>query len=113
MDRRADVGSAFDVLARRCRGLIAPRLIRRRGTCRQGVLGAALNFRCLRRLLYRLAGDHVARAFGSAAAISAAPAPPAAIVSVRFGGTMRALLFLDQRLPVGDRDLIIIGMNFA
>jgi len=24
-----------------------------------------------------------------------------------------ALVFVDQSLPVGDRDLIIIGMNFA
>src|SRR3954454_23514611 len=93
--------------------MIALRLIRRRRKCRQGILRSGLIVRCLRRLLYRLAGDDLAWTFGSAAAISAAPAPSAAIVGVGFRGAMRALLFLDQRLPVGDGDLIIIGMNFA
>ncbi len=30
-----------------------------------------------------------------------------------FRGALRATLFVDQRLPVGDGNLIVIGMNFA
>ena len=35
------------------------------------------------------------------------------VVGLELGGAGGALLFVDQRLPVGDRNLIIIGMNFA
>ncbi len=41
-----------------------------------------------------------------------APAP-GAMVGLDVERALRALLFLDQRLPVGDRDLIIVGMDFA
>ena len=36
-----------------------------------------------------------------------------AAVGFVVGGALRALLFVDQRLPVGDRDLIVVGMDFA
>ena len=39
--------------------------------------------------------------------------PPRTPVGLVFCGALRAALFVDQRLPVGDRDLIVIGMNFA
>ena len=38
---------------------------------------------------------------------------PGAVVGLGVGGTLGALVLGDQRLPVGDRDLIIVGMNFA
>ena len=43
---------------------------------------------------------------------AAAVAARAAIVFV-VGGALGAAFFVDQRLPVGDRDLIVIGMDFA
>jgi len=44
------------------------------------------------------------------------PLPAAAAgtpVGFGFGGAVRALLFVDQRLPVGDGDLVIVRMDFA
>ena len=35
------------------------------------------------------------------------------MVGLGVGVAMRALFLGDQRLPVGDRDLIIVGMDFA
>ncbi len=29
------------------------------------------------------------------------------------GGALRPAFFVDQRLPIGDRDLVVIRMNFA
>src|SRR5262249_57266997 len=47
-------------------------------------------------------------------AVGAAPASaPGAPVHFVLGLAMRALLFGDQRLPVGDRDLVVVGMDFA
>ncbi len=45
-------------------------------------------------------------------AAAALPAAGAA-VGLDVGGALLALLLGDQRLPVGDRDLIVVGMNFA
>jgi len=39
--------------------------------------------------------------------------PPGTAVGLVFGGTLRAAFFVDQRLTVGDRDLIVIRMDFA
>jgi len=39
--------------------------------------------------------------------------PPRAPVGLVFGVALRASFLVDQRLPVGDRDLIVIGMDFA
>ena len=36
-----------------------------------------------------------------------------AMVGLGLGGARGALLLVDQRLPVGDRDLIVVGMDFA
>src|SRR6185312_12559291 len=36
-----------------------------------------------------------------------------ASISLRLGLRLRFGLFLQERLPVGERDLIIVGMNFA
>ena len=61
----------------------------------------------------RLAADHVARALGAAVVIAVAPAAPAgAVVGVGIGGAVVAFFLGQQRLPVGDRDLIVVGMDF-
>ncbi len=39
--------------------------------------------------------------------------PPRAAIVLVVGGALRAAFFVDQRLPVGDRDLVVIRMNFA
>ena len=43
----------------------------------------------------------------------AATVPARAPVDFVVGGALGALLFVDQRLPVGDRDLIVVGVDFA
>ena len=48
---------------------------------------------------------------GSAAVTWPAHSGPA--VRLRLGVAMGALLLIDQRLPVGDRDLVVVGMDFA
>ena len=80
----------------------------------------------MRRLLVGLLGldllgagafDHIAlHAVAMATAARIALARTAAIGTVFaffLGLAMGALIGLDQRLPVGDRDLVIIGMDFA
>src|SRR3981189_218404 len=42
-----------------------------------------------------------------------APAAAGAAVSLGLGVAMGALLLVDQRLPVGDGDLVVVGMDFA
>ena len=44
---------------------------------------------------------------------TAATVPPRPAVRFVLGGALRALLFVDQRLPIGDWNLVIIGMDFA
>ena len=72
---------------------------------------------CRKRL--RVAGDfdHLALdtvAVAAAAGIAVARAAAMAAVLVLFLGlAMGALVGFDQRLTVGDRDLVIIGMDFA
>ena len=39
--------------------------------------------------------------------------PAGAPVGLVFGVALGASFLVDQRLPVGDRDLIVIGMDFA
>ena len=36
-----------------------------------------------------------------------------ATVGLVLGGALRALVLGDQRLPVGNRDLVVVGMDFA
>src|SRR4051812_20667937 len=42
----------------------------------------------------------------------ARPAPAGAALDLVLGVAMCALFLLDQRLTVGDRDLVVVGMNF-
>src|SRR5262249_43180061 len=56
----------------------------------------------------RLALDLVAPAL-----LLAALAAAGAAVGLGLGGALGTLVLGDQRLPVGDRDLIIVGMDFA
>ena len=39
--------------------------------------------------------------------------PPRAPVILVVGGALGAAVFVDQRLPVGDRDLVVVRMDFA
>ena len=54
--------------------------------------------------------DLLVRSAGASLPVGAASG---AIVRLHLGGARGTLLLVDQRLPVGDRDLIIIGVNFA
>jgi hypothetical protein len=61
----------------------------------------------LDRRAFDLVGRAVARALGTCGAA------PGAAVGLRLGGALGALLLSDQCLPIGDGDLVIVGMNFA
>src|SRR5262245_10032884 len=66
--------------------------------------------------LDRLAGNYLVGAFRAALTVSA-PAAVTAVAAapvVGFGPSrpVHALLFLEQRLPVGNGDLIVVRMNF-
>lgn len=52
----------------------------------------------------------VATTPGAPVARSAAAGPSLDLV---FGGTVGAFLLVDQRLPIGDRDLVIVWMDFG
>jgi len=56
--------------------------------------------------------DALAAATATRAAVPVAPAV-GAVLALLLGFAMRALLGLDQRLPIGDRDLVIVRMDFA
>lgn len=64
------------------------------------------------RALDDLAPDTLAMAAATGAAMTRAPAA-GAVFGFLFGLAMGAFVGFDQRLPVGDGDLVIIGMNFA
>ncbi|MDH2381405.1 hypothetical protein [Bradyrhizobium sp. CER78] len=72
-----------------------------------------------RRLRLRVAGafDHLALdtvAMAAATGIAMArPAAMAAVLMLFLGLAMGALVGFDQRLTVGDRDLVVVGMDFA
>ncbi|GLH75242.1 hypothetical protein SSBR45G_01500 [Bradyrhizobium sp. SSBR45G] len=59
-----------------------------------------------------LALDPLAAAAAPRAAVPVAPAV-GAVLTLFLGLAVGALLGLDQRLPVGDRNLIVVGMDFA
>jgi hypothetical protein len=59
-----------------------------------------------------LAADAVAIAAAARAAVARAAAMRA-VFALFLGLAVSALIGLDQRLPVGDRDLVVVGMNFA
>src|SRR5882757_3911725 len=61
--------------------------------------------------LDRFALDLVARAV--ACALSTRVTAPGTMVGLGLGGALRALVLCDQRLPVGDRNLVVVGMDFA
>jgi hypothetical protein len=60
---------------------------------------------------YRFARDPLGGASGAAMAWSAAAT--GAALDLVLGVAMRTLFLRNQRLPVGNRDLIIVGMDFA
>ncbi|WP_334271021.1 hypothetical protein [Bradyrhizobium sp. 1(2017)] len=60
-----------------------------------------------------VAADTLAMAAATGIAVTRAAAAVGAVLALFLGLAMGLLLGLDQRLPVGDRDLIIVGMDFA
>lgn len=78
--------------------------------------GLGLALECGGRRLGATFDDFAAHPFAMAAAARAAMARPTATIAVLgffLSLAVGALLGLDQRLPVGNRDLIVIGMDFA
>ena len=60
---------------------------------------------------YGFAVDVLVAAVGRAVTRSAPSA--GAAIRLRLGVAMGALLLVDQRLPIGNGDLIVVGMDFA
>jgi hypothetical protein len=60
-----------------------------------------------------LALDPLAMAAAAGVAVTGTAAVAGAVLALFLGLAMGAFLGLDQRLTVGDRDLVIIGMDFA
>jgi hypothetical protein len=60
-----------------------------------------------------LALDALAMAAAARIAMARAPAVVGAILVLLLGLAMGLLVGLDQRLPIGDGDLVIVGMDFA
>ncbi|HJZ20547.1 MAG TPA: hypothetical protein VJ226_06290 [Bradyrhizobium sp.] len=80
------------------------------------VLLALMRLNCLRRIGAGVLDDIALDALAIAAATRVAVARTAAVGTVfgfLFGLAMGAFVRLDQRLAVGDRNLIIIGVDFA
>ena len=90
--------------------LVMPRIV----GVRVGMLAARLGLFAARLGLFdRLAARRlVAFVRGFAARAPVAAAAAGTPVDLILGVAMRALFLGDQRLPVGDRDLIIVGMDF-
>jgi hypothetical protein len=65
------------------------------------------------RTLDHLALDALAVSAAAGIAVAGAAAMIGARLALLLGLAMGALFRLDQRLTVGDRDLVIVGMNFA
>jgi hypothetical protein len=80
------------------------------------VLVALMRLSGLRGIEAGVFDDLALDAFAMAAAARVAVARAAAVGTILgffFGFAVRALVRLDQRLPVGDRNLIIVGVDFA
>ena len=60
-----------------------------------------------------LALDALAIAAAARIAVARTAAMAGAVFVFFFGLAMGAFIGFDQRLPIGDRDLVVIGMNFA
>ncbi|WP_283814442.1 hypothetical protein [Bradyrhizobium commune] len=85
-----------------------------------GVLGQSLAFDRLGggigtgvEALDDVAADAFAMTAAAGVAVARAAAAVRAVLALFLGFAMRLLLGLDQRLPVGDRYLIVVGMDFA
>jgi hypothetical protein len=64
-------------------------------------------------VLHDLSLDALAMAAAAGIAMARAAAMAGTVFALFFGLAMGALIRLDQRLTVGDRDLIVVGMDFA
>jgi hypothetical protein len=80
------------------------------------VLLAVDRLRGMGRIGLGMSDDLALDAFAAAAAARTAvtlPPPAGAVLALLFGLAMGAFVGFDQRLTVGDRDLVIVGVNFA
>ena len=98
---RGRVGVRF-VIHRRTKRLVA-----RGGRRRKFLVGD----RIARRGFGKLAAHHRVAARGRMRAV--ATMSPRTAIDLVIGGALRALLLVDQGLPVGDRNLVVVGMDFA
>ncbi|MGL3109791.1 hypothetical protein [Bradyrhizobium sp. BR 1432] len=60
-----------------------------------------------------VAADALAMTAATGVAVARTAAAVGAVLALFLGLAMSLFLGLDQRLPVGDRDLVVIGMDFA
>nr|WP_283816633.1 hypothetical protein [Bradyrhizobium diazoefficiens] len=60
-----------------------------------------------------VAADALAMTAAAGVAVARAPAAVRAVLALFLGLAMGLFFGLDQRLPVGDRDLVVVGMDFA
>ncbi|WFU77539.1 hypothetical protein QA645_23575 [Bradyrhizobium sp. CIAT3101] len=60
-----------------------------------------------------VAADALAMTAAAGVAVARAAAAVGTVLALFLGFAMGLLFGLDQRLPVGDRDLVIVGMDFA
>ena len=60
-----------------------------------------------------VAADALAMTAAAGVAVARAAAAVGAVLALFLGFAMGLFLGLDQRLPVGDRDLVVVGMDFA
>nr|WP_283826952.1 hypothetical protein [Bradyrhizobium diazoefficiens] len=60
-----------------------------------------------------VAADALAMTATTGVAVARAAPTVGAVLALFLGFAMGLLLSLDQRLPVGDRDLVVVGMDFA
>ncbi|WP_269465440.1 hypothetical protein [Bradyrhizobium sp. CCGE-LA001] len=85
------------------------------GLCRQGLaldrLGRGIGTGV--EALDDVAADALAMAAAAGVAVARAAAAVGAVLALFLGLAMGLFLGLDQRLPVGDGDLVVVGMDFA
>jgi hypothetical protein len=83
------------------------------GMLRQGLALNRLAGRISAETLDDVAADAFALTAAAGVAVTRAAAAVGAVLALFLGFAMGLFFGLDQRLPVGDRDLVVVGMDFA
>jgi hypothetical protein len=83
------------------------------GMLRQGLALNWLAGRISAETLDDVAADAFALTAAAGVAVTRAAAAVGAVLALFLGFAMGLFFGLDQRLPVGDRDLVVVGMDFA